>query len=608
MRHGAGTASGPAGHRSRWVGRGGRARAVLSATVVLAATTLGASSAPADETQWLVQVRFPSLAAVDAFLLAHPETQVRTERRIVRPELALSASAFTDLQTLGYPYRVVFPGADEDREVANAPPPHTNQKTSDYFFQEHVDTLDALAARYPGLTRHIFLGTSVQGRPIHAMKISANPDVDEDEPTVLLVGVHHADEGIGVDITLRLATELLSAYGLDAVVTSYLDNYEIWIVPLLNPDGWMLLESQTLRAWRKNARDNDGDNTFETLSDGVDLNRNYDFNWELGIADPSAFTYRGPYPFSEPETACLRDLILETKPSLALTYHQHGDVIIIPWTSNGAPTPDSLTYRAIASELASSTTRLDGTPYDWYEDSDTAGYMDDWVYGACGGFCFTVEVTTTDKPSIAQAVDHNLGGAFDALARLGGPQITGRVTSLGTGQPLEAELEVLEIDTSQLLPRRSDPATGRYRRLLVPGAYTLHVHAPGYFSRTLPVAVGAVGPAVVDVALEESTTVAAVGSHPEGWRGLQLASHPNPTRHAANVRFFLPRAGAARLAVYDLSGRRVRNLMDGHGQPGWSTVAWNGRDDAGTEVPAGVYVLRLMQGGDAESRRVAVLK
>lgn len=569
---------------------------------VLLGLLLGAAEVRAvGEPHAIVQVVFPSMTAVDGFLADFPETELRTERRILGPELAISPAGLARLQQLGYPLRAIAT-LDEGADAASAPPPRNQQKNSLFTFQEHVDTLLALAARYPAITQLTVLNQTPEGRPIYAMKVSDNAASDEDEPVGLFVGVHHADEAVGVDIVINGLRYLLEGYETNPTTAARVDQNELWFVPLPNADGWMMLESGTLSAWRKNKRDNNGNQAFDT-GDGVDLNRNYAFNWEMGSPIPGLPTYRGPSPFSEVEIQGLRDLILATRPSIALTYHQSGEVVIIPWTWNGVPTPDSLTYRAIAASLAGSIPRLDGLPFGWYEDQSVAGFMDDWMYATCGGFCFTVEVTTPSNSSIPAARANNLSGILHAIDRLAGPQITGLVVDLVSGIPIGAEVDVLEVDTSALVARTCEPGTGRHRRLIVPGTYSLRVRAPGHFEQLLPVTVGTAGPAVVDVALADSSLVTAVDR--DGPVGPSLSCGPNPARGSAVVRYRAESPAGVRVAIHDLSGRRIRTWTPAAAAEGH--LVWDGTDAAGHRVAAGVYLVRLTEGRRTATTRLVWL-
>ena len=111
---------------------------------------------------------------------------------------------------------------------------------------------------------------------------------------------------------------------------------------MLNPDGYFLVmdEKKSPQYWRKNMSDNNRNGIFDPDKDGVDINRNYDFNWaDEGDSNPKSWYYRGPYPFSEKETRALRDLALREKFVFHLDYHSYGEVILYPWDNFTAP-PD----------------------------------------------------------------------------------------------------------------------------------------------------------------------------------------------------------------------------------------------------------------------------
>jgi hypothetical protein len=127
------------------------------------------------------------------------------------------------------------------------------------------------------------LGRSVQGRPIVTHEVG-DPSAKR---KVLVIGCTHGDECAGIPIAERLARS--NPRGVD-----------LWIVPNLNPDGYA-------RRTRKNA-------------DGVDLNRNFDWQWESALSDPSVDEYRGKRPFSEPETRIARELIRGIQPAITVWY------------------------------------------------------------------------------------------------------------------------------------------------------------------------------------------------------------------------------------------------------------------------------------------------
>ena len=170
--------------------------------------------------------------------------------------------------------------------------------------------LDALAAAHPGLAQVFTIGTTGEGRPIRGLKISDNVATDEPgEGDVVFVGLHHAREWISAELALYLAEYLVTHHGTDPALAACMNQLEIWIIPVMNPDGYAYSAAAPAnRLWRKNRRNN-GDGTF-----GVDLNRNYGYQWGLGSGSEGSDltwedTYRGPSAFSEPETRALRDFV-----------------------------------------------------------------------------------------------------------------------------------------------------------------------------------------------------------------------------------------------------------------------------------------------------------
>jgi hypothetical protein len=300
--------------------------------------------------------------------------------------------------------------------------------------------VDSMLAEYPLLISvRDTIGFSVEGRPIWALKISRNPAVDEPEPRVLYTAVHHAREPQGMMTLMFTMWYLLENYGIDVDVTDVLDHRELFFVPLLNPDGYVynqMVNPEGGGLWRKNRRPNI-DSSY-----GVDLNRNYGYAWgydETGSSKvPSFETFRGLGPFSEPETAALRDFCVEKKFSVALNYHSFANVLIHPWGHNNKESPDS----AVFQRLGASMTRHNYYPFG--TGAKTIGYptngdSDDWMYGDTltkpAIFAMTSEVGSADDgfwpapDRIPLLAEQNLGANL-ALARLAGDCFETEVASI----------------------------------------------------------------------------------------------------------------------------------------------------------------------------------
>ena len=248
-------------------------------------------------------------------------------------------------------------------------------------FAEAVDILDQMRAEFPALvSARTAIGTTAQGRAVWMVELGDNPGVDEGEPEVLFTALHHAREPQGLATVLYTMWDLLRRG--DAEAQFLLANRRLFVVPVLNPDGYV--HNQTTDPaggglWRKNRRANAGGSV------GVDLNRNYGFEWghdDVG-SSPSggSETYRGPAAFSEPETAALRDFVASRRIRVAFNYHAFGNLLIHPWGYEAdLYTPDSAAFVDAARVMTA------GNGYRAGTGNQTVGYLvngssDDWMYG-----------------------------------------------------------------------------------------------------------------------------------------------------------------------------------------------------------------------------------
>src|SRR5688572_24259104 len=187
-------------------------------------------------------------------------------------------------------------------------------------YAQMVAELDELKTLYPDLiTTKSSLGTSAEGRAIWMVKISDNPEVHEDlEEGILYTALTHAREPISMMSLTYFMQYILSRYGTDPEITCLINNRELYFVPCVNPDGYVYNQTTNPGGggfWRKNRRNN-GDGTF-----GVDINRNFDYNWGSDDSGSSPVTssevYRGPSAGSEIETGILKNFVSNNQLSIA---------------------------------------------------------------------------------------------------------------------------------------------------------------------------------------------------------------------------------------------------------------------------------------------------
>jgi hypothetical protein len=414
----------------------------------------------------------------------HPRSLISVVRDTA---LAIMTRAETDLlRERGFRTSVVMEDTSELQLIRRAAyGPSMRLEPPYHSYTEIVREIDSLRRTHPALLSVTPLGFSVRNKQIVAARISGNAAEDTGRPAILFNGCHHSNEVLGAEICMAIIHELVEKYGKDSDVTRWVDNFEIYVVPVVNVDGHDLVTSGYDPRWRKNARDTDS-NGVTTFPDGVDLNRTYDFNWAHGGAsDALSGRYRGPYPFSEPETRALADFTRKKRFLLSITYHSQGEVIYYPWNWGGRKAPDDQLLTSIARGLAGSIKTMKGdTCYKAEYGAGLVGQSYTWLYGALGTFDFVVETgrgaSIFPPYEVPGIVHENLGGAHFILKCAEGPGALIRVKDAVTRSPIEAQVWFPSIETEDVQRRTTHVRSGTLRRLLLPGTYTCIVTKPGY--------------------------------------------------------------------------------------------------------------------------------
>jgi len=192
---------------------------------------------------------------------------------------------------------------------------------------ELADELEAIEDEFPDIATLYDIGESLEGRPLYMMRLSGAKNEEGSVPGIIFLATHHAREHLSTEVALYLLQFLAENYGTDPNVTELIDEREIWIMPMVNPDGADHdVQDPSYKWWRKNRRANDKGKVH-----GVDLNRNYGYKWGGAGASSSrsSQTYRGPEAFSEPETQAIRDFLQERENiTILLSYHTFSELIL----------------------------------------------------------------------------------------------------------------------------------------------------------------------------------------------------------------------------------------------------------------------------------------
>ena len=376
-------------------------------------------------------------------------------------------------------------------EIERQPNP-AKALTGYHTYDTLTSDLQAYALAHPDICRLSSVGTSYLNRQIHALLITDNPDVQEDEPEFAYVSSMHGDEPAGMEMCMYLINLLLTEYGTDLRITDLVNETAIWIIPLMNPDG---LESGA----RYNAQ-------------GFDLNRSFpsypdDFTDTLFDGE-SLVTAGRP-------TEVARMMQWRAQRSLVLSANFHTGALVVnyPYDDDGetsgvdSPTPDDALFENISRRYSihnepmwNSTQFPDGITNGnaWY---NVLGGMQDWCYRFLGCNDVTIELSNTKWPASSALPDLWADNKESMLSYLEAVHIgvRGIVTDYATGQPLWAKITV----AANAHPVFTDPDIGDYHRMFLPGAYSLTFTAQGHFSETIDgVGVGSGDATRLDVRLD----------------------------------------------------------------------------------------------------------
>lgn len=282
-----------------------------------------------------------------------------------------------------------------------------------YTYAEMLKVLDEMKSKFPNLiTERKTIGNykTHNGNTIQWLRISNNPNQKQNKPQILYTALHHAREPMSLSQMIFFMWYVLENYDKNPIVTNILNNTELYFIPCLNPDGYIINNTNQPNGggmWRKNAYKNPAGVVL-----GVDLNRNYGYKWgydnEGSSSNPSSETYRGPAAFSEPETQAMSSFISDHNFKLCLNFHSHGNFLIHPWGHTTELNPDADLFNMLATSMTNENCYSTGT------GQNTVGYMvngdaDDWLYGDVVTknrvFSFTPEVGKSFYPPKQDILD-----------------------------------------------------------------------------------------------------------------------------------------------------------------------------------------------------------
>jgi hypothetical protein len=336
-------------------------------------------------------------------------------------------------------------------------------------YSQYDSIMSSFKTLYPALCRLDTIGTSINGKLILALKISDNASSDEDEPQVFYSSTIHGDETGGFILMLRLADYLLKNYNLNSRVKKLVDNLEIWINPLANPDGTYRTGNTISSPTRYNAK-------------GVDLNRNF----------PDPFQ---PLEVQQKETRDMMKFMKNHKFVISANFHAGKEVVNYPWDKWASLHADNDWFVNISRSYADTVHAHSIPGYMTFKDNGVTngfawysvyGGRQDYVTYELQGREVTIEL---DNNYITPATQLNSLWESNWRSLLGYLEnalfgIHGHILNSVSNIPIQANVVIKghDIDNSNIY---SDPHTGKFTRLLAPGSWNLTFSAVGYRDTTL---------------------------------------------------------------------------------------------------------------------------
>jgi hypothetical protein len=389
--------------------------------------------------------------------------EARYTRRGFRLAGFYTVSEFEEAASRFFPGQVFDSGARSNRSM-QSDLKIAGAEGKFHSYEETLAEFTRLAGEHPDIARVVNLGQSYEGRQVFALKVSKNPELnDSTKPDVLITGCYHAREWISVEPPVYFANQLVNGYATDDSMKYLVDRLQIWIVPIVNPDGLAYSQGSandrldSVRLWRKNRRPVSIEGCRPGV--GVDLNRNYDFQWRLqgdepcpnisddlgGSDDPENEIFRGVRAETEPELKALKSLIddPERRFRAQLDYHNYSQLVLYPWGYQPFASPDDKTLSGLARRISDEIFKVDRKQYQPQQAIQlyaTTGSSIDYAYGVNRvGAPFLIEMRPTSgnfnlpESQIEIINKENWAGARPVLEWAAGPPILESVKAYQQG-------------------------------------------------------------------------------------------------------------------------------------------------------------------------------
>jgi len=448
-------------------------------------------------------------------------------------------------------------------------------------YTQYDSIMRKFAADYPGLCRLDTIGTSVLGKLVLVLKISDNVHIDEyDEPEVFYTSTMHGDELAGFVLMLRLADYLLSNYATDTQVQHLVNNLQIFINPLSNPDGTYRTGNTIVNPIRANAN-------------GRDLNRNFPDPLEPGTVQ-------------EKENVDMIAFMRSRRFILSANFHSGAEVLNYPWDRWTRFHPDDAWFVRLCRAYADTVHQYSPASYlNDYNNGIVRGSVWYIIYGGRQDFAtwelqgreVTIEIDNvkqTPADQLETLWQYNYRSLLNYLGfALNG--VRGRVTNASGGEGIAARVfaEGHDTDSSHVY---SIAPSGYYNRLIDAGTWAFRFSAQGFRDTVISgIQVMASEPTWLNVSMQP------IDNTEDTLRTDRLLAMPNPSNGVFKI--LLPENSSGEISV---------ELADRLGRTVWrQNVYYQDHTPAVISIQGlspGVYIIRarLNQAGRLYHGRVVI--
>jgi len=415
----------------------------------------------------------------------------------------------TKFKQLGYNLEIL-PAPSSQAKVLNMATTVDEMVNWDKYptYEVYVEMMNKFVTDYPTLCKLENIGTTIDGRSLLVLKLTDNPDIEENEAEFFYSSTIHGDETTGMVLTLRMMDYLLSHYNQVGYedATYILNNTELWVCPDANPDGTYAGGNSTISgSQRYNAN-------------GSDLNRNF----------PDPVEGQNPTGAWQPETIAMMNFAQAHNFTMGGNFHGGAEVMNFPWDawlSVENMNPDDSWFRTICTEYVTLARQIN---LSFMSDVTASGVTEgaDW-YSVAGGrqdymnywhHCkeVTIEVSSektlsTDQLNYYWDINKNSLLAFVKQSTYG---IHGTVTNI-SNQPLAAKIFINSHDKDGT-EVYCDAAVGDYHRPIAAGTYSVTYSCEGYISQTMNISVTNNNTTINNVVLLQAALVTVTGTVTEG--------------------------------------------------------------------------------------------